>query len=47
MQVVDNCKDAELMKAMFGLGIVWDLRPVPEHVRSPGPASGGRPRTNI
>ena len=32
---------------MSWLGIVKDLRPVPEHVRNPGPASGGEPRTNI
>jgi len=36
-----------LLKLMSWLGIVRDLRPVPEHVRNPGPASGGEPRTNI
>ena len=36
-----------LLKLMSWLGIVRDLRPVPEHVRDPGPASGGEPRTNI
>ena len=28
-----------LLRAMSWLGIVWDLRPVPEHVRAPGRAS--------
>ena len=36
-----------LLKLMSWLGIVKDLRPVPEHVRNPGPASGGQLRTNI
>ena len=36
-----------LLKLMSWLGIVRDLRPVPEHVRNPGPASGGEPRTDI
>jgi stearoyl-CoA desaturase (delta-9 desaturase) len=36
-----------LLKLMSWLGIVCDRRPVPEHVRNPGPASGGEPRTNI
>ena len=36
-----------LLKLMSWLGIVRDLRPVPEHVRASGPASGGEPRTNI
>jgi stearoyl-CoA desaturase (delta-9 desaturase) len=36
-----------LLKLMSWLGIVSDLRPVPEHVRTSGPASGGEPRTNI
>ncbi|HSO61023.1 MAG TPA: acyl-CoA desaturase, partial [Desulfobacterales bacterium] len=36
-----------LLQLMSWLGIVRDLRPVPEHVRTSGPASGGEPRTNI
>jgi stearoyl-CoA desaturase (Delta-9 desaturase) len=32
-----------LLKAMSWLGIVWDLRPVPEHVRTPGRSSAQRP----
>jgi stearoyl-CoA desaturase (delta-9 desaturase) len=36
-----------LLKLMSWLGIVSDLRPVPEYVRTSGPASGGEPRTNI
>jgi stearoyl-CoA desaturase (delta-9 desaturase) len=36
-----------LLKLMSWVGIVRDLRPVPEHVRTPGPASGGQPRSDI
>jgi stearoyl-CoA desaturase (delta-9 desaturase) len=36
-----------LLKLMSWMGIVWDLRAVPERVRNPGPASGAEPRTNI
>jgi stearoyl-CoA desaturase (Delta-9 desaturase) len=36
-----------LLQLMSWMGIVRDLRPVPEQVRNPGPASGGEPRTNI
>jgi stearoyl-CoA desaturase (delta-9 desaturase) len=32
-----------LLKAMSWLGIVWDLRPVPEPVRTPGRSSAQRP----
>ncbi len=32
-----------LLKAMSWMGIVWDLRPVPEHVRTPGRSSANRP----
>ncbi len=36
-----------LLKVMSWLGIVWDLRPVPAQVRTPGPAAGRKTRTGV